>query len=426
MMHASTAFILSLLLPLAQAVPSPVMAPTVPAVAQRAEGHIARGNHPFAASANHKARLVRRKKPSSGVKRRAACVAKGGPGPVIVHSDKEVNATSTATVASVSAATTATGAATSTTIAAQVGLAKSNSTSSAVAPSSTASSAAASPSPSPSSSSGSSSPLGNLFPVRGSNWWSTSDQASPHLSVDGALKPLTAGKLPAAGTAPDGSSALVANFPAGTVKITSTSGFSFYTEGEHNGVVVEGAKEVLFSYSVYFESGFDFVKGGKMPGLYGGTSLSQAKTCSGGRQDNRDECFSTRLMWRTDGMGEIYNYLPTSVQQGNGYCQTAPKSICDTTYGDSIGRGSYTWATGAWTTVAQRIKLNDVGQANGEQQLWVNGQPIMHLTGLQLIVKEAKIYGIMAQTFFGGSDQSWASPKDQSAWFKDWSMTVVQ
>lgn len=38
---------------------------------------------------------------------------------------------------------------------------------------------------------------------------------------------------------------------------------------------------------------------------------------------------------------------------------------------------------------------------------------------------ETKIYGIMAQTFFGGSDQSWASPKDQWAWYKDWSLGVV-
>jgi hypothetical protein len=104
--------------------------------------------------------------------------------------------------------------------------------------------------------------------------------------VTGALKPLTAGSLPSTSTAPDGSSALIANFPAGTYGLNSANGqgFSFYTEGTHNGVNVEGATEVLFSYSAYFPSGFDFVKGGKMPGLYGGTSLSEAKSCSGGRQ----------------------------------------------------------------------------------------------------------------------------------------------
>ena len=152
--------------------------------------------------------------------------------------------------------------------------------------------------------------------------------------VTGALKPLTAGSLPSTGTAPDGQSALVATYPSGTFQL-SGSGYSFYTEGQHSSVLVSGAKEVLFSYSVYFPTGFQFVKGGKMPGLYGGTSLSQAKSCSGGRQDDRDQCFSARLMWRTDGAGEFYNYYPTSVNQAGGYCSTPPYSVCDTTYGDS-------------------------------------------------------------------------------------------
>lgn len=152
--------------------------------------------------------------------------------------------------------------------------------------------------------------------------------------VNAALKPLSAGKLPSQSNAPNGANALVANYPAGTFGLTG-SGYSFYSEGSHNGVLTSGAKEVLFSYSIYFENGFDFVKGGKLPGLYGGTNIDVAKSCSGGRQDGRDECFSARMMWRTDGAGEFYNYYPTSIQQGNGYCQTAPYSICDTTYGDS-------------------------------------------------------------------------------------------
>ncbi len=191
-----------------------------------------------------------------------------------------------------------------------------------------------------------------LFPVgTGTASWTTCTESTSALScappsppawectltlpVTGALKPLTAGKLPPTSTSPDGQSALIANFPAGTVDPSSTSGFSFYTQGAQNSVDVTGAKEVLFSYSVFFKSGFQFQKGGKMPGLYGGTSLAMAKSCSGGRQHNRDECFSVRLMWRTNGMGELYNYYPTSVTQGSGYCSLPPYSVCDTVYGDS-------------------------------------------------------------------------------------------
>jgi hypothetical protein len=70
-------------------------------------------------------------------------------------------------------------------------------------------------------------------------------------------------------------------------------------------------------------------------------------------------------------------------------------------------------------------KLNDVGSANGEQTLWVDGVQIMDLQGLEIITQSSKIYGIMAQTFFGGSDSSWDSPTDQSVWFKDWSLAVI-
>ena len=162
-----------------------------------------------------------------------------------------------------------------------------------------------------------------------------------------------------------------------------------------------------------------------MPGLYGGTSLTAAKSCSGGRQEGRDDCFSARLMWRTNGAGEFYNYYPTSITEGGTYCSTPPYSICDTVYGDSskprlssslslwdkadlenfcaVGRGAFTWPTGAWITVAQRLKLNDVGAANGEQELFVNGVSVIKLLGLEISMQSStKIYGIMAQTFFVG------------------------
>ncbi|EAL19065.1 hypothetical protein CNBH1670 [Cryptococcus deneoformans B-3501A] len=240
--------------------------------------------------------------------------------------------------------------------------------------------------------------------------WTTSGGL---LSYDAALKPLTAGKLPDTGNAPDGTSALCANFPAGSYGLTN-SGFSFYSSGAHSGVEVDSAREVALSYAVYFEEGFGFNKGGKMPGLYGGTSLSEAKSCSGGRTTDRGSCFSARLMWRTDGAGEIYDYLPVS------YTGT------DDGYGESIDRGAFTWATGRWQTVAMRVKLNDVGQANGEQELFVDGQSVINISGVTFATEEdTAIFGIMAQTFFGGHTSEWASPKDQNLYFKDWTLTVL-
>lgn len=238
--------------------------------------------------------------------------------------------------------------------------------------------------------------------------------------VDEALLPLQWGQLPQVGKAPDGSTCYQQTYPGGSYG----KGFSFYFQGDKSGVSMEGAKEVIFSYAVYFKEGFEWTKGGKLPGLYGGTSLESAKSCSGGRSGTRDDCFSARLMWREEGKGEIYNYFAPSAQ--NAYCNVPPKSLCNKNYGDSVARGSFTWATGQWTTVAQRIKLNDAGQKNGEQELFVNGQSIINLKNVEIAMHPGTtFYGVMAQSFFGGSTSDYAPSSDQTAWFKDWTLVVL-
>ena len=66
---------------------------------------------------------------------------------------------------------------------------------------------------------------------------------------------------------------------------------------------LKGAKNVSLEYSVFFPSDFDWVEAGKLPGIYGGH-----EGCSGG--DDATSCFSTRLMWRGDGLGELYLVSP--------------------------------------------------------------------------------------------------------------------
>ena len=66
---------------------------------------------------------------------------------------------------------------------------------------------------------------------------------------------------------------------------------------------VSKASDVTFEYKVFFPSDFDWVKGGKLPGLYGGHT-----GCSGGNAAL--DCFSTRLMWHTGGAGDLY-LVPT-------------------------------------------------------------------------------------------------------------------
>lgn len=66
---------------------------------------------------------------------------------------------------------------------------------------------------------------------------------------------------------------------------------------------ISKASNVTLKYKVFFPGDFDWVKGGKLPGLYGGHTR-----CSGGSPAL--DCFSTRMMWRAGGAGELYLVKP--------------------------------------------------------------------------------------------------------------------
>ncbi|GAA5881006.1 hypothetical protein JCM1840_007217 [Sporobolomyces johnsonii] len=166
----------------------------------------------------------------------------------------------------------------------------------------------------------------------------------------------------------DTKSALQVAYPAGSRNPgkVPAGGVGFYSSE----IDITAATNVSLSYSVFFPTGFDFVKGGKLPGLYGG-----AKACSGG--NSAETCFSTRLMFRTGGKGELYLYAPRE-KQVEALCSLGPLSYCNSVYGMSIGRGSWVFKTGEWTDIRQDIWLNTPGQADGGFNIWVNGELVLH------------------------------------------------
>jgi hypothetical protein len=148
-------------------------------------------------------------------------------------------------------------------------------------------------------------------------------------------------------------------------------------------------------YQVRFPADFDFVKGGKLPGLYGGT-------VTGGQEiPDGTNGFSTRYMWRAGGEGEVYAYLPTSQEHGT-----------------SLGRGCWSFPAGRWTTIQQRVRLNTPGETDGEVTVWQDGRQVLSQGGLEFRTTDAlRIDGLFFSTFFGGGDTSWATPVDQYADF---------
>jgi hypothetical protein len=178
--------------------------------------------------------------------------------------------------------------------------------------------------------------------------------------------------------------------------------------GEDGGTQVylrlpDGPVDTLaLTYQVRFPDGFDFVKGGKLPGLFGGTVTSGRDIPDG------TNGFSTRYMWRRDGAGEVYAYLPTSQEHGT-----------------SLGRGCWTFPTGRWSTVRQVVRLNTPGAADGEVTVWQDGRQVLRQRGVQFrTVDSLRIDGLFFSTFFGGGDSSWASPVDQHADFAGFAVST--
>ncbi|KAF8641434.1 hypothetical protein AX16_009947 [Volvariella volvacea WC 439] len=226
-------------------------------------------------------------------------------------------------------------------------------------------------------------------------------------------------------------------YPKGSINPGSSipGGFGFYMSGEEEfRKVLAGANgagdEAVMSYRVMFEKGWEWRKGGKLPGIFGGVGDS-AYGCTGGRKEKRCTCFDVRLMWRANGEGELYTYLPLTDNNRTQQLKVPPYSKQNGDYGFSVGRGAFSFrnAVGSWMSVALRVKMNEVGKEDGELQLWVDGKSVIEVTGLTLregVDAQAKIKGMHFQTFFGGHEEEWASPKDQKAWFADITGVVVR
>jgi hypothetical protein len=180
---------------------------------------------------------------------------------------------------------------------------------------------------------------------------------------------------------------------------------------------MEPSDSLHLRYDVRFASGFKFVKGGKLPGLFGCNEPWDLRkkpqgTSHGGEKPDGKNGFSTRYMWRADGLGEVYAYKPKT-----------DESI-DKEYGESIplytsnGKERLKFKPGKWYCLEQRVKLNTPNKPDGEIQVWVNDDLALDQKRLTFrYVDSLKIQGIFFSTFFGGHGRSWASASNTYADF---------
>lgn len=158
-------------------------------------------------------------------------------------------------------------------------------------------------------------------------------------------------------------------------------------------------------YTLRFGKGFDWVKGGKLPGLCGGP-----ENVSGGRPADGTNGFSARLMWRKDGRGEAYLYHKNQPDR----------------YGDRVPfPEDFRFPEETDLRVRIRVTMNDPGQRNGGVRVWIRageGEEREVAGRDDLEWRSVATFGIDSvyfETFHGGSDQSWAPTRPCHAEFGD-------
>lgn len=178
------------------------------------------------------------------------------------------------------------------------------------------------------------------------------------------------------------------------------------------------ATDVTLSYRVRFADNFDWVRGGKLPGLFIGHGHA-----SGG--DHSAGAASCRLMWLAKGKVIAYVYTPSGIRQSASYAHEVHEGK---QYGDSLFHDAKLFLKkgGAWNDIILRVRVNGFTEEgdpkpDGVVTLSVNGQAVT-FTGIVWRRKPSiKIDHVAVVTFFGGH---WKSKTDTHADFADFSIVA--
>lgn len=155
--------------------------------------------------------------------------------------------------------------------------------------------------------------------------------------------------------------------------------------------------QLFLDYRLRFAPGFDFMLGGKLPGLVGGTANT------GGNPPNGRDGFSARMMWREQGAVVQYVYHPD--QRG--------------VWGDDLA-WDRRFQPGRWHRVRHQLTLNRPGASDGRVRGWFDGELALDARGLRFRdTPELGIDQLYFSTFFGGNDGSWAPSRDEHVDFAD-------
>lgn len=174
------------------------------------------------------------------------------------------------------------------------------------------------------------------------------------------------------------------------------------TGGGHWHVPLNTSLEELYlTYRIRFKEGFDWVNGGKMPGIRGGPEWSDHGP------PGWSDGFYFLLMWANyPGIDFYYYHHDQTAEYGSSKA-----------WDDNI-------TTGVWYTITLRLVMNSVGDtggySNGIAEGFINGKLSCQLTNVKFRnLSEIGIDNLLIASFFGGSGEDFAATQDENIEFDD-------
>ncbi|MFN3786568.1 MAG: polysaccharide lyase, partial [Thiothrix sp.] len=165
-----------------------------------------------------------------------------------------------------------------------------------------------------------------------------------------------------------------------------------------------GAKldSLYYSYWVKFPENFDFVRGGKLPGI------GSFEPRTGGDKPNGNDGWSVRVMWEKAGRLGQYVYHPDQPQA----------------FGEFFPWDAPLPEKGKWYQVKTLVRLNTPGKHDGVITTWLNGKQVFDKRDLRFRNgNNLQIERFLFTVFFGGTGAEWAPPRDMLVYLDDFTLS---
>lgn len=155
--------------------------------------------------------------------------------------------------------------------------------------------------------------------------------------------------------------------------------------------------EATLTFDMKLDKDFEFIKGGKMHGLAGGTATTGCRPVDANG-------WSVRMMWRETGRPVLYIYHQDR------------KARCGD---DTPVFSNFNFKPETWYKISLYVKLNSaIGSRDGIVSLYIDETKQAEANGLNLTGNlNKKIEYFLYSSFYGGNDPSWSPSKTTIAFY---------